>query len=74
MGVGVGALATSALGLQLPWMMADVKPNSAKRHIDSEMSCRGAALRGQATLAAYRVLCRPGSQPGALCRRAGRGP
>jgi transposase len=41
---GVEALFTSALGLQPPWVVEDVKLDTAQRHIDFEISCRGAAL------------------------------
>jgi transposase len=44
MSVGVEALFTSALGLQLPWVVEDVKLDTAKRRIDFEIGCRGAAL------------------------------
>jgi transposase len=44
MSVGVEALFTSALGLQLPWMVEDAKLDTAKRRIDFEIGCRGAAL------------------------------
>ena len=44
MSVGVEALFTSALGLQPPWVVEDVKLDTAQRHIDFEISCRGAAL------------------------------
>lgn len=44
MSVGVEALFTSALGLQLPWMVEDVKLDTGKRRIDFEIGCRGAAL------------------------------
>lgn len=43
MSVGVEALFTSALGLQPPWVVEDVKLDTAQRHIDFEISCRGAA-------------------------------
>lgn len=44
MSVGVEALFTSALGLQSPWAVEDVKLDTAKRRIDFEVSCRGALL------------------------------
>jgi len=44
MSVGVEALFTSALGLQLPWEVEDVKLDTAKRRIDFEIGCRGTAL------------------------------
>ncbi len=44
MSVGVEALFTSALGLQLPWAVEDVKLDTTKRRIDFEIGCRGAAL------------------------------
>ena len=43
-GVGVEALFTSALGLQPPWVVEDVKLDTGARRIDFEVSCRGAAL------------------------------
>ena len=43
MSVGVEALFTSALGLQLPWVVEDVKLDTAKRRIDFEIGCQGAA-------------------------------
>jgi len=42
--VGVEALFTSALGLQQPWMVEDVKLDTAKRRIDFEVGCSAAAL------------------------------
>ncbi len=44
MSVGVEALFTSALGLQPPWMVEDVKLDVAKKCIDFEVSCSGALL------------------------------
>ena len=44
MSIGIEALVTSALGLQPPWVVQDVKLDTAQRHIDFEISCRGAAL------------------------------
>ena len=44
MGVEVEALFTSALGLQPPWMVEDVKLDVAKKRIDFEVSCSGALL------------------------------
>lgn len=44
MSVGVEALFTSALGLQPPWAVEDVKLDTAKRRIDFEVSCQGALL------------------------------
>lgn len=44
MGVEVEALFTSALGLQLPWAVDDVKLDTAGRRIDFEVHCQGAAL------------------------------
>jgi transposase len=44
MSVGVEALFTSALGLQLPWVVEDVKLDTAKRRIDFEIGCQGTAL------------------------------
>lgn len=42
MNVGIEALFTSALGLQLPWFVEDVTLDTAKRRIDFEVGCRGA--------------------------------
>ncbi len=42
MNVGIEALFTSALGLQPPWVVEDVKLDTAKRRIDFEVGCRGA--------------------------------
>jgi transposase len=42
--VGVEALFTSALGLQPPWVVEDVKLDTAKRRIDFEVGCQGALL------------------------------
>jgi transposase len=39
MSVAVEALFTSALGLQLPWVVEDVKLDTAKRRIDFEIGC-----------------------------------
>jgi transposase len=44
MGVGVEALFTSALGLQPPWAVEDVKLDVARKRIDFEVSCQGALL------------------------------
>lgn len=55
MSVGVEALFTSALGLQLPWVVEDVKLDTAKRRIDFEIGCQGAALACPA--------CGAGAQP-----------
>lgn len=44
MSVGVEALFTSALGLQPPWVVEDVKLDTAKRRIDFEVGCQGALL------------------------------
>jgi transposase len=44
MSVGVEALFTSALGLQPPWVVEDVKLDTARRRIDFEISCREARL------------------------------
>ena len=44
MSVGVEALFTSALGLQLPWVVEDVKLDTAKRRIDFEIGCQGSTL------------------------------
>jgi transposase len=40
--VGIEALFTSALGLQKPWVVEDVKLDTAKHRIDFEVGCRGA--------------------------------
>jgi len=42
--VGIEALFTSALGLQSPWFVEDVKLDTAKRRIDFEVGCRGSPL------------------------------
>lgn len=55
MSVGVEALFTSALGLQLPWVVEDVKLDTAKRRIDFEIGCQGTALTCPA--------CSAGAQP-----------
>jgi transposase len=55
MSVGVEALFTSALRLQPPWIVEDVKLDTAKRRIDFEISCQGAALACPA--------CGAGAQP-----------
>ena len=55
MSVGVEALFTSALGLQAPWVVQDVKLDTAKRRIDFEIACQGAALACPA--------CGAGGQP-----------
>jgi transposase len=44
MSVGVEALFTSALGLQLPWVVEDVKLDTARRRIDFEIGCQAKAL------------------------------
>lgn len=44
MSVGVEALFTSALGLQPPWVVEDVKLDVPSRRIDFEVSCSGALL------------------------------
>ena len=44
MSVGVEALFTSALGLQPPWVVEDVKLDVAAKRIDFEVSCSGALL------------------------------
>jgi hypothetical protein len=44
MSIGVEALFTSALGLQAPWMVEDVKLDMAQRRIDFEIGCQGARL------------------------------
>lgn len=44
MNVGIEALFTSALGLQPPWVVEDVKLDTVKRRIDFEIGCPGAAL------------------------------
>lgn len=42
MNVGIEALFTSALGLQPPWVVEDVKLDTVKRRIDFEVGCEGA--------------------------------
>ena len=44
MSVGVEALFTSALGLQPPWLVEEVKLDVVKKRIDFEVSCAGALL------------------------------
>ena len=44
MSVGIETLFTSALGLQAPWVVEDVKLDTAKRRIDFEIGCQGAQL------------------------------
>ena len=44
MSVGIEALFTSALGLQVPWVVEDVKLDTAKRRIDFEIRCRATRL------------------------------
>ena len=44
MSVGVEALFTSALGLQPPWAVKDLKLDTTKRRIDFEITCQGALL------------------------------
>ncbi len=44
MGVAVEALFTSALGLQPPWAVEDVKLDVARKRIDFEVSCQGVLL------------------------------
>lgn len=44
MSVGVEALFTSALGLQPPWVVQDVKLDTTKRRIDFQIACQGAKL------------------------------
>ena len=62
MNVGVEALFTSALGLQPPWVVEDVKLDTAKRRIDFQISCRNARLAcpacGQAEQAVHDRLAR----------------
>jgi transposase len=42
--VGIEALFTSALGLQPPWVVEEVKLDTAKRRIDFEVACKGALM------------------------------
>ena len=42
MNVGIEALFTSALGLQTPWFVEDVKLDTERRRIDFEVGCGGA--------------------------------
>lgn len=44
MSVGVEALFTSALGLQVPWVVEEVKLDTVQRRIDFEIGCQGTAL------------------------------
>lgn len=53
--VGVEALFTSALGLQVPWVVEDVKLDTAQRRIDFEIGCQGATISCPA--------CGAGAQP-----------
>lgn len=66
MSVGVQALFTNALGLQVPWVVEDVKLDTPKRRIDFEIACQGAALPcprpGSGFTAAFEALAL------ALCR------
>jgi transposase len=55
MSVGVEALFTSALGLEVPWVVEEVKLDTVKRHIDFEIGCQGTALACPA--------CGAGAQP-----------
>ena len=55
MSVGVQALFTSALGLQPPWMVQDVKLDTPKRRIDFQITCQGSKLACPA--------CGSGGQP-----------
>jgi transposase len=43
MSVGVEALFTSALGLQMPWVVREVKLDTGQRRIDFEIGCEGAS-------------------------------
>ena len=44
MNAGIEALFTSALGLQAPWVVEDVKLDTVRRRIDFEIGCQGTAL------------------------------
>ena len=44
MAIGVQALFTSALGLQPPWVVADVKLEVQRKRIDFEVGCSAALL------------------------------
>ena len=44
MGIAVEALFTSALGLQPPWVVDDVRLDTAKRRIDFEIGCHTSRL------------------------------
>ena len=44
MSVGIESLFTSALGLQSPCAVGEVKPDTVKRRIDFEVSCQGSWL------------------------------
>ena len=44
MSVGVETLFSSALGLQPPWVVKDVKLDTVSRRIDFEIGCDGARL------------------------------
>jgi transposase len=42
--IGIEALFTSALGLQSPWFVEDVKLDTVKRRIDFEVGCRSRTI------------------------------
>ena len=53
MSIGMEALFTSALSLQPPWVVEDVKLDVPAKRIDFEVSCLGALLSCQACGAAW---------------------
>jgi transposase len=44
MSVGIEALFTSALGLQEPWSVQDVKLDTSRRRIDFDLICKASRL------------------------------
>ena len=65
MSVAVETLFTSALGLQPPWVVEDVKLDTAKRRIDFEIGCQAKTLGCPA--------CGVNAQPVQQAKRAARG-
>lgn len=56
MSMGVEALFTSALGLQVPWVVEDVKLDTVRRRIDFEIGCQSSALACPACGAAAQAI------------------
>ena len=56
MNVGIEVLFTSALGLQPPWVVEDVKLDTAKRRIDFEVGCQGGIGRTGTVIACWAIL------------------